>query len=376
MTKVGGKSHATQADHQEPLPARPTSTRTSSAHPGKDTTSHEDIYRDPISSDDEAVSDSEPLDGPAHSKYIDGAADEIPSTAGFKQPACTTSSGSKRSLEDDLASSDNDRIIFSSQGSAKRFKTSTSVNIHAPPRRKEKGYGGRRSQSSQKSNKESQLQAPKTLGSKKDSASLAPIFKKAAGGDVFEFGTEMPKAAFRAAGTSRTSADKENNSANSLSPSLSSLSSPPSSPEVQEIQSFNLPRPQPYVSKTDCAICGAQVESSVKEEFEDRYNKGQPILSYKWQQRFCRHHRELEAAQSWQQRGYPTIDWNQIQGRMRRHESHLLDVLRGAKQSYYRTLLKESLSGRSRTALQLLNSDSSKRRTAVGYYGPRGEKVM
>jgi hypothetical protein len=202
----------------------------------------------------------------------------------------------------------------------------------------------------------------------KDEDNTPPVFKAAKGVDMFRFTGGDAESQFK---TPRPSAA----TSNSRSPSLSPLSSAPSSPEVEEIQDLNLPDAQPYCPKTECSICRSSVDLFLKEQFEDQFTLGKH-KSYKWQQRFCRYHKQHEAKQLWQERGYPTIHWDGLERRMISFHSHLEKVIAGKTPSHYRDELAERLKGRTKTTLQAVNSEDVKGGAHVGYYGPRGEKAM
>ncbi|KAK3713226.1 hypothetical protein LTR37_008659 [Vermiconidia calcicola] len=376
LSSVNGKPHATQDDHIDHLPTPPAtnSTRSSSSQMAlveKD----EDIYRDPESSDDEE--DAATLPVKANGFKLPHQVDETheplkPVT--FKTPQLSGSpgsAGSKRSSDADPASSNSDLEIFGSQMSNKRSKKSHGSNIHAPPRSQSGQYGKAARRLAQRAEQRTGFKSPRK-DKKPEKTELAPKFKSAKGTGMFEFGASEPRPQWRA--SRGTSVDDE--CRHTRSPSLSSLSSPPSSPEVEEIRHLNLPTAQPYVARTECTICGQDVDISLKESFEDEFTQGKQ-LSYKWQQRFCLYHKRHEAKQLSKQKGYPEIDWNGLEKRMRRHHSRLKAVMVNKTASYYRDRLSERVKERSKTALQAMNDeDGAKHGADTGYYGPRGEKVM
>lgn len=380
---VKDQQHATEKDHEDggqhtyPTPSSTDSTRASK------TMQEEDIFRDPESSDDESSNHGRRVT--ATGFLIPSRRDEIEEVSVkkpvFKRPSSTfsqTSTGSKRSAEGaGLASSDIDDYPFAPSGSRKKQKSPRATNIHAAPSKKNKRMYGASSQrqSSQTSRNNAKLKAPKADISDKPKTPPKPQFKMPKHGDMFEFGATEPRPALRASRASAIGFEDDVASSHSLSPSLSSLSSAPDSPEVQEIESLNLPEPVPYEPKTTCTLCGEEVDLFLKQNFEDEYLEGK-LMNYKWQQRFCRYHKQHEARQLWTQRRYPEIDWSGLERRMRRYHLHLKNVMRGETASHYRDLLDERLKGRTKTTLQSLDNDRHKREPVTGYYGPRGEKVM
>ena len=378
LTKVEGKQHATQDDYVDKLPTPPTSSSTrSSASRSALIETEEDIYRDPESSDDEPAADAQ-LDGPVGFKrpsQIPDLGHTLPALPTFKKPVSSSplSLVSKRSNGSDEPSSDAEDPIFSPQGS-KRQRKSYGGNIHAPPPKARSkhlvyGMGGKtRSPKRDRAASFNQLKKPKAQDDLQK-----PEFQLAKGADIFQFKGTSTGPAFK---TPRASMDGPNaGGARSRSPSLSSLSSALDSPGVEEIQSLDLPTAQPYTPTAECTICGRSVGLFLKQDFEDEFAPGKH-MSYKWQQRFCRYHKQYEAKQLWQERGYPDIEWDSLEMRMTKYHSHLESVLSGKHASSFRDELQQRVKSRTKTAIQAVNSEEAKGGAHVGYYGPRGEKAM
>lgn len=372
LTQVKGKPHATQEDYVDELPTPPAtnSTRSSASRPALEET-EEDINRDPESSEDEE--DVQPqVDGSVEFKKPYRLLNErrsVPAPT-FKKPISSSpaSVASKRSNGSDGLSSDTEDAIFASQDS-KRRRMSYGGNIHAPQttmfKPRPQMYGKAAKVRTPK--KESGVSF-KPAKKQKGEDNTPPVFKAAKGVDMFKFTGGNAEPQFK---TPRPSGA----TSNSRSPSLSPLSSAPSSPEVEEIQDLNLPDAQPYCPITECSICRASVDLFLKEQFEDEFTPGKH-MSYKWQQRFCRYHKQHEARLLWQERRYPDIDWDGLEMRMASFQPHLEKVISGTTPSYYRDDLAERLKGRTKTTLQAVNSEDVKGGAQVGYYGPRGEKAM
>lgn len=121
-----------------------------------------------------------------------------------------------------------------------------------------------------------------------------------------------------------------------------------------------------------CQFCGEEIENSVHEDFEDRHGKN---FSYKWQRRFCAFHKRLEAETKWRERRYPDIDWIGLERRMRKHDDFLTCVLNDTVDSYYREELKRKIKPGSKSAKQSYRA-AIRPGASVGYYGPKGEKIM
>ena len=384
LRTVKGKPHATQDDYKDRLQTSPAtdSTRSSASHTNL-IEAEEDIHRDPESSDDEKPAPPAAQKKSSMGFYYprrDAAEDELLRPADFKLPSAGRSASrrAKRGSGSDHSSSESEAGIFSSQASPKRNKLSPAKNIHAPdrPRAKRVTYDMRRN-NTQKQARRSALKPPRRQEPKPESPEGLK-FQKAKGADMFEFGKDNDAPTFE---TARKSGDRSGvievdvDGFRVLSPSLSPLSSPPSSPEVEEIRDLDLPAPHAYVSMIECAICDRQVGLFLKQDFEDQFGRCEQ-MNYRQQERFCAWHKKHEAEQLSKELGYPEIDWDGLEKRMRRHHTHLKDVLSGTCPSVYRNQLSAKVKGRSKTAMQSMNWESGKRGALVGYYGPRGEKVM
>ena len=369
LRTVANKPHATQDDHDELLPTPPAtnSTRSSASNMKPAHEDEEDVMRDPESSEDEA---SKPLP-----TAQEDAASNLPARPTWKMPKGVQSPQSTRSKRshdsDEHSSSDTGNEIFGSQDN-KRQKSSAFQNIHAAPHplfqhpaRSKVKYGSKGRQ--QRPSPRKEFQKPEK---KAEEVVVRPTFKRAdikPPPDLFLFGASQDATLPGAAGAS-----------GSLSPSLSSLSSAPDSPDVEEIQQLDLPAPVPYCARTACPICGEQVEQRLKENFEDQFTRGRP-LTYRWQQRFCTYHQQHDARERWTSKNYPDIDWENLKkGRLTAFDEHLRKVLNGKVSSTWRDELnKQMKTSRSKTVMQTIAADQGdKAKSSVGYYGPRGEKVM
>ncbi|KAM0709378.1 hypothetical protein Q7P35_003416 [Cladosporium inversicolor] len=397
LRQVNNKPHATNKDHEEgSLPTPPASNSIGKKGAGiadaakKNTAKKDvDIFAEPASSSDEEDATELPtLNKTAAtfkpSKSLDPAKKPATNTPTFKVPTRTSpgSSNSKRSAsnEDDDLSSD-DKMVFSSQtahspnkrarlaaaGNARR-----AGNIHAPPKKSSQMYGkrkvlttkDRKSQQAKaggfKTAKGLDLAAPNPQG---------PTFKAAKGADMFEFGqSEKNLPQFQEARGSVSD-----------SPELSELSELDSDVEEVDPRTLNLPTPKEYVPTVECKGCGKKVPLLSKQEFEDKYNNGKPLSYKKWSW-FCDHHKREDARQIWQERGYPEIQWDSIEKRLRAHHDRLLAVLEKRSTSVYRDRLQKRVdSGSTRSAAAAYipsSSDDGELEIKPGYYGSKGEKLM
>lgn len=357
---VNGKPHATQDDHVDTLPTPPNSNSTTRSSISRKAEAEEDINREPESSDDERTAPAQ-VDGPTAFKRPsqDSEKDTRPQLSKFQKPTFSSpaSAGSKRSNDSDPPGSDPDDAIFGSQV-AKKQRTSF-ANIHAPTtnKRREVKYGkASKPRSPKKDDKRKLKEANKEKEEEK--VPLAK-FQAARGSDMFAFGSDAQPTS-------------ELNGRSSRSPSLSSLSD---APPIEEVQTSAETAASHRDPEAPCTICGRAVDLLLKQGFEDEFAPGKR-LSYKWQQRFCRFHKQHEARGIWREKGYPNIIWDNLEKRMMKYDSHLESVLNGKKPSHFRDELAERLKGRTKTTLQAVTSEDAKAGIHVGYYGPRGEKAM
>ena len=396
LRQVNKKPHATQQDHEDDsLPTPPASNNTRKNGVGAVATvkkntakKDEDIFAEPVSSSDEDDDAKLPTTNASatfkHSKQFEAAKKPAAATSTFKVPARASpgSSNSKRSTSnDDDDSSSDDKMVFSSQtmhSPNKRARLAAAGNarlagnIHALPKKSSQTYSKRKILTA-KDRKSQQAKAdgfktakgPNLVASK----SQAPTFKAAKGADMFAFGqSEKDVPQFQ-----------ESRGSMSDSPELSDLSDPDSDVEEVDPATLNLPTPKEYIPLVECKGCGKKVPLLLKQEFEDRYNHGK-ALSYKKWGWFCDHHKKEDARQVWQERGYPDIQWERFEKRLRAHYDRLLAVLEKRATSVYRDRLQKRVdSGSTRSAAAAYNpgsSDDDELEIKPGYYGSKGEKLM
>ncbi|KAL1585923.1 hypothetical protein WHR41_04991 [Cladosporium halotolerans] len=413
LRQVNGKPHATEDNHEvSALPTPPASNGSKAigttagfrkAAGAKEKQREEDIYADPASSSDEDA-DAHEEKGTAVPEKPSSKQSELASkppsaapTTKFLKPASTKRAASDEnddpaapsgSDDDDDDDDDDDGMIFnSSQASQQRRKKARSgagggpatANIHAPPPGRVKTYGKKRilTPKDRKKGGFQVARGPVAGGSAAAAAAAAkgPTFKVAKGADMFAFGAEENPEGETGSRTVEGAADPD-------SPELSELSELDSGVEEVDPRTLDLPEPKEYVATTDCAICGASVPVLLRQEFEDRYNHGK-ALSYKWQQRFCRHHKADAARRIWSERAYPEVDWEGLDGRLKAQHGRLVDVMEGRAPSVYRERLQNLVNTKTtRSAVSAFNEAGAGKKVEdelqvkPGYYGPRGEKMM
>lgn len=394
LRQVRNKPHATHEDHEEDqLPTPPDSNtmrRKGAATTGARSSTNkkeDDIYVDPASSSDEDAAALPTANKSASfkpSKPFEPANNLAASKSTFKNPpgiSPESTHSSKRSSSDEADDADpgassgsDDKMVFSSQPSQsfkrKRSlgtgKPRQSVNIHAPTAK----YGRKPTVFTAK-NRKNAVQPQKATGFKAAKGSelmppkpQAPAFKAAKGADMFTFGHQEEVGA--------VDGDAPG------SPELSELSSLDSDVEEVDPQTLGLPTPKHYVASTNCPICRTSVPILLKQEFEDTFTKGK-AMDYKWQQRFCYHHKKDSAKRTYEERGYPDIKWESLERRVRHQHDRILAVLEGRGSSVYRKRLQKQIdsgsvkSARSALLKKLVKGDLEIR---PGYYGPKGEKLM
>lgn len=121
----------------------------------------------------------------------------------------------------------------------------------------------------------------------------------------------------------------------------------------------------PDVEEATCPFCYQTVDA----QFLGTFARGKP-LSMRQQMRFCDSHKKDTARKAWKERGYPSIDWKQLDSRLERHQRPIRRILDGGP-SYFKSILAEKqAAGKERT---LKKTDRS---LAPGYYGNRGLRLM
>lgn len=126
---------------------------------------------------------------------------------------------------------------------------------------------------------------------------------------------------------------------------------------------------------TRCRLCSSRVELSVYQEFASRHKK----MNIRQQMIFCQAHKMRQAQRMWDERGYPSIDWQKFEKvRIPKHVPHLTKVLRRKIPSFYQSKL-DGIAHNTKASRKAMNHylkngilDIAKQ----GYYGPRGARIM
>jgi hypothetical protein len=113
-----------------------------------------------------------------------------------------------------------------------------------------------------------------------------------------------------------------------------------------------------------CPWCG----ESVDRKLLDGFAKGRR-LNVRLQSTFCQKHKRETAVKVWQEKRYPHVEWDGLEGRFAKFDKQLLDVINGGA-SHFRTTHEQNIaSGRARSMKKEGNMNP-------GYYGPRGFNLM
>ncbi|KAL2270931.1 hypothetical protein VTJ83DRAFT_302 [Remersonia thermophila] len=130
-----------------------------------------------------------------------------------------------------------------------------------------------------------------------------------------------------------------------------------------------LSSPEPDPAPSICPLCRKEVDKALLQEFNLKQRSSHVTVSA--MRRFCEQHQRRTARSTWVAKGYPDIQWDELDGRIARHYPVLRKILADEEPSHYRRRFEESVcQGRNRT---LLTSDAN---LTPGYYGLRGLRAM
>ncbi|KAL3461474.1 RTC4-like domain-containing protein [Aspergillus heterothallicus] len=119
-----------------------------------------------------------------------------------------------------------------------------------------------------------------------------------------------------------------------------------------------------------CPMCREPVDPGSLLKFE-----AQPRQRFRDQQAFCDSHK-ISVEDEWKAKGYPTIDWEKFNERIRAHFEDLEKLLVPEKPSYYRNVLISLLkSGKAKNFALTLSGDTIET-ISCGYYGTKGSEKM
>lgn len=114
-----------------------------------------------------------------------------------------------------------------------------------------------------------------------------------------------------------------------------------------------------------CPMCNEPVDK----QWLSEYSKGQR-MSIARQAKFCHQHKKRSARELWETRGYPEVDWEQLESRIGAHRPYLESLINGAESHFGERLRDKIRTGKNRT---LFKTDDY---PVPGYYGLRGMSAM
>ncbi|KKZ60090.1 hypothetical protein EMCG_00781 [[Emmonsia] crescens] len=167
-------------------------------------------------------------------------------------------------------------------------------------------------------------------------------------------------------GTAHFDDDDDDSSLSPLSSVSSSISLHLSQTEKQRLD--------PATPKTTVIVCPG-CDQAIDPRFIDDFQSPKG-LNYRKKAQFCRDHRIKAAEHEWAERGYPTIDWENLHKRIEKHYAELDRILTCNKPSFYRNVLESSRIGKKKGNLRLTVDGDGVEKMSTGYYGPWGAKKM
>lgn len=124
--------------------------------------------------------------------------------------------------------------------------------------------------------------------------------------------------------------------------------------------------------ETLCPVCKKVVDRSSLEE----YNHGKRLRS-RDQLRFCKTHRVQSAKSEWTESGFPAIDWQFFDERLKEYHPAIDEILKGVRRSYYRNAFKDMIKSKKfRTMREAYHDSESTESLSPGYYGSKGARAM
>ncbi|KAI1618521.1 RTC4-like domain-containing protein [Exophiala viscosa] len=132
---------------------------------------------------------------------------------------------------------------------------------------------------------------------------------------------------------------------------------------------------EPTDADTCCPVCQKPVKDSMSLFVPDNLQS----LSFKQQQNFCTQHQLVDAEELWRRRGFPDINWKELEEtRVPDLLPLLKEIINRQKPSFYLDELDRRIKaarGNRKTIHKYLNHgivDVAKQ----GYYGPKGARIM
>ncbi|KAJ5788508.1 hypothetical protein N7457_003498 [Penicillium paradoxum] len=270
-----------------------------------------------------------------------------------------------RNFSNMMGSDDEDSLVFS--GSSQPFK-----------RRKEKKYPSRFSNKSSlppRSPATRRESSPAVEASKEPDAAKEPEDSFIVPKDICSSGLREPRGG-EESNSSFSHGAFSLEDLKALGSDDSPLSSPSSSICGKLSQSEELgdkeDRQLAPAPKALCPLCHKEVDPMLLEIF--RSQKKQRIRE---QVQFCESHKIHSAVEQWNERGYPTMDWENFEERVQSYFPKLEKLLVPGTFSYYRNILDASFSsGQAKNSRLRAEDDKGLEMMTCGYYGALGATKM
>lgn len=126
-----------------------------------------------------------------------------------------------------------------------------------------------------------------------------------------------------------------------------------------------------HSKKALCPMCKEEVDPEALVRFE-----AQPRQRFRDRMVFCESHQTSTAEKEWKNKGYPTIDWDTFDERIRGHFDDLAKLLVPECSSFYRNLLDSAMKSGKAKNFRLTLSGGGLEDISCGYYGTRGSGKM
>lgn len=151
----------------------------------------------------------------------------------------------------------------------------------------------------------------------------------------------------------------------------SGADSPLSSTSSSYFKDMEVQREPSPPHKALCPMCKMEVDSEILALFQS-----QPKQRIREQQLFCESHKMRSAGQQWQQRGYPSIAWEQFDTRIQSLFPDIEKLLVPDVSSYYRNILDGILASGQAKNFRLTLDGKGLETITCGYYGTKGASKM
>ncbi|KAJ5579208.1 hypothetical protein N7450_008075 [Penicillium hetheringtonii] len=120
-----------------------------------------------------------------------------------------------------------------------------------------------------------------------------------------------------------------------------------------------------------CPMCKEEVDPELLLLFE-----AQPKQRVREQQQFCASHKQSTAGKEWQKHGYPEIDWETFDQRIKKYFPELEKILAPGSPSYYHNILSDIMKDGKAKNFRLTMMGDGIETISCGYYGTKGAGKM